>query len=675
MTRLNFPGEYNSLISEAARYFPRLDFDGNNMIDVAYGADFRPTTSHTFAATLNKVLARHSLKGGMEMRIYREDSLSTANAQSGQYAFTNAYTRQNSASGTDYQGLQNYAAFLLGLPSTTSILRASDYSEYSKTWGFFVQDDWRVNNKLTLNLGLRWEIETALTERNNKSVTGFDYDYVQPIQGTVQARYAALNDPALKALQPQLTTMGGLLFAGVDGQSNRLYQTPKDTFLPRFGFTYQLNPKTVIRGGAGLFAGFLGQRRGDVFPNGWSQTTTIGTTFNANGAPIPRSWDDALLTQPILEPVGNANGPQQGLGQAIDFFNQEPAISKQLRYQIGFQRELPGGFVLEAAYVGNHGYDIEYTRNINALPNEYLSTDNSRTAAMNANNSFLTGSVPNPFAGLIPGSSLNNTTIARQQLLRPYPQYLDVRTTVNDGKSWYNSAQLSLQKRFSKGYTLGVSYTWSRWEQATELLNADDAEPTRMISDLDVPHRLSLSGILELPFGKGRRYLSDADGFLNALVGGWQIQGVYTYQSGFPIPFGNFNLNTGVTAGDLFYNGGPIAIDDPTTDRWFNTGAFTSILDGNATNATPVNHLRSVPYRFDDVRRDAINNIDLSLIKDFLIKNDIRLQVRAEFINAFNEPYFPNPVTGATSTTFGQVTASNQENYARRAQIGVKLVF
>jgi hypothetical protein len=674
MTRLGFPAAYNGLVSDAARYFPRLDFDGNTMIDVAYGADFRPTTSHTAAATLNKTLSRHSLRGGMEMRIYREDSLSTANAQSGQYAFTNAYTRQNSASGTDYQGLQNYAAFLLGLPSTTSILRASDYSEYSKTWGFFVQDDWRVNGKLTLNLGLRYELETALTERNDKSVSGFDFGYVQPIEGQVQARYAALNDPALKALQPQLNVRGGVMFAGVDGPS-RLYQTPKGTFLPRFGFAYQMNPKTVFRGGIGLFAGFLGQRRGDVFPNGWSQTTTIGTTTNAFGAPIPRSWDTALLTQPILEPVGNANGRQQGLGQAIDFFNQEPGISKQLRWQVGFQRELGGGFVLEAAYVGNHGYDIEIVQNINALPNRYLNGDNSRTAAMNANNAFLTGSVANPFAGLLPGTGFNNPTIARSQLLRPYPQFGDIRTTNNDGKSWYQSAQLNLQRRFSKGYTLGIAYTYSNWTQATEYLNSGDATPTKMISDLDVPHRLAVSAIFELPFGKGRRFGSNADGVLNGFIGNWQIQGVYTYQSGFPIPFGAYNATTAVTSGDLFYNGGEIKVDDPTVQRWFNTGAFTSILDGNATNATPVNHLRTLPYRFDDVRRDNINSVDLSLIKDVIFKGDVRLQLRAEFINAFNQPYFPNPVAGATSTTFGQVSASNQENYARRAQIGVKLLF
>ena len=282
-------------------------------IGTAFGNDFRPITTHSVAGTLNKSLGAHAFKGGMEMRIYREDSLPTGNAQSGRYVFNNTYTRQNSASGTDYQGLQAYASFLLGLPSTRRSQRLADYSEYSKTWGFFVQDDWRVNRKLTLNLGLRYELETALTERQDRSVSGFDFGYVQPIQGTVQSRYAALNDPALKALVPQLSVTGGLMFAGVDTGS-RLYNAPKNTFLPRFGFAYEWNSKTIIRGGAGLFAGFLGQRRGDVIPNGWSQTTTLGTTPNAFGAPIPFDWQNAFVTNPVLEPVGNASGRQQGLG-------------------------------------------------------------------------------------------------------------------------------------------------------------------------------------------------------------------------------------------------------------------------------------------------------------------------------------------------------------------------
>jgi hypothetical protein len=140
---------------------------------------------------------------------------------------------------------------------------------------------------------------------------------------------------------------------------------------------------------------------------------------------------------------------------------------------------------------------------------------------------------------------------------------------------------------------------------------------------------------------------------------------VYTYQTGFPIPFGT----------DLFYNGGAIASGDPTTQQWFNTSPFTSILNDNATNATPVNHLRTTPTRFDEARRDAINSVDLSLLKNVKLKGEMELQLRAEFVNAFNSPYFPNPVVNPTSATFGQVTASNQANYARRAQLGVKLVF
>ncbi len=660
LTKLDFPAAYNNFVPAASRLFPRIDVDGD-MLDIAVGGDNRPVTSHTAAATVNKSMGAHSLKSGAEMRIYGERNNPPGNDQTGRYQFTNAYTRQSSASGTDYLGLQAYAAFLLGMPSTTTIVRPAVYDEHSTTLGFFVQDDWRVSNKLTLNFGLRYEVERPMTEVEDRSVSNFDYDYVQPIQGAAQAAYANLNDPSLKALVPTLNVKGGLLFLGKDTKT--LYNTPKDSFLPRFGFTYQLTPRTVVRGGAGLFAGFLGERRGDVIQTGYSQTTTFPTTMNANGAPIPYNMSTVLTTTSILEPVGNSLGRATSLGNSISFFNPDPKVSKQLRWQFGVQRELGAGWTAEAVYVGNYGYDIEISRNINALPSKYLNADSSRTDAMNANNTFLSGSVANPFAGLLPGTSFNNATIARRQLLRPYPAFGDITTTVNDGKSWYHSAQVSVQKRYSKGYTFGMSYTYSHWMQATEYLNAGDAEPTKVISDLDVPHRLSLSAIYELPFGKGKPFLSEAGPVLEAIVGGWQLQGVFTYQSGFPIGFG-----------DAFYNGGAIKLDDRSTKKWFNTDVFTSILSSTSTLSTPVDHLRTLPLRFDDVRRDNIQNVDLSLLKGIKVKQ-VELQLRAEFINAFNEPYFPAPVTGVTSATFGQVTASNQENYARRAQLGVKILF
>ena len=455
-----------------------------------------------------------------------------------------------------------------------------------------------------------------------------------------------------------------------------LYNTPKNTYLPRAGFAYKLDDRSVLRGGVGLFAGFLGQRRGDIINYGYSQTTTIGTTTDTFGAPIPQYWDNAFITTPPIQPVGNAAGRQTFLGNAISFFNQTPALSKQLRSEISYQRELPGGMTFDAAYVNNYGYDIEITRNINAIPTQYLNGDNSRSAAMTANNTFLTGSVTNPFAGMVPGTSLNNATVARSTLLLPYPAFGTINTTNNDGKQWYNAAQFGLQKRFTGGYSIGVAYTRSHWMQQTEYLNASDANPTKMISDLDAPNRLSVNGIFALPFGKGHKFGGSATGLLDAFIGGWQIQGNYTYQSGFPVVFGT----------DLFYtgtdpvNGSDIKLDHPTPSQWFNTAVFTSILNDTSTNASPVNHLRTLPLRFADVRSDTLNNIDLSVIKDIRFSGGVRVQLRAEFTNAFNHPYLAAsarsaPVVNPNSLTFGQVTNSNQANYPRRAQVGVKVIF
>ena len=166
MTQLGLPAAYNGLVPEANRLFPRLDFDGT-MVDVSVGGDNRPVTTHSFAATMNKNWSAHSIKSGVELRNYGERNNPPGNNQSGQYAFTNAYTRvaSNGSTGTDWNGVQSYAAFLLGMPSTTSILRPNSYDEYSNTWGLFVQDDWRVNDRLTLNLGVRYEFEQPMVEK------------------------------------------------------------------------------------------------------------------------------------------------------------------------------------------------------------------------------------------------------------------------------------------------------------------------------------------------------------------------------------------------------------------------------------------------------------------------------------------------------------------------------
>ncbi|HVE58476.1 MAG TPA: TonB-dependent receptor [Pyrinomonadaceae bacterium] len=664
---------YNNLVAEGIRRFPRFDFTGG-LLGNGMSNEFRPVDTHSYAAILNKTIGTHSLKFGGELRIYIENDSFSSNDQTGQFSFDNTYTKQATNTTTaDANGLQGLAAFLLGLPTTQQIVRRADYSEYSKTYGLFLQDDWKFNKRLTFNMGLRYEIETPLIEKQNKSVSGFDFSYTQPFEAAVKN---ILTTTPITGVDPStFTTKGGLLFAGKDTGAG-LYKTPKNIFLPRFGVAYQINDKTVLRTGFGLFAGFLGERRGDVIQPGYTQTTTLPKTLLASGAEIPQPILSFPTSISIIEPIGNAKGKQTSLGTGISFFNQNPEVSKQARFQIGIQRELPWGFVAEATYVANYGYNIEIVRNINAIPNRYLINVNSRSTSatdqtdpINAQNTFF-GNVANPFRTIaeFAGTNFANANIARSQLLRPFPQFGDISTTNNDGKSWYHSGQFSLQKRFSKGYTIQAAYTWSKWLQATEYLNAGDERPTKMISDQDSPHRLSLSGIFALPFGKGKWLLSNANGFVDRIVNGWQIQGVYTFQVGFPIAF-----NT-----DLFYKGGDISLPSSqrTTARWFNTDAFTSVLTTNSTASTPTGvHLRTLPFRFNDVRRDNINNVDLSMLKDIKIKENMKIQIRFELINAFNEPYFPAPAVNPAAATFGTIAPSNQDNYARRAQFGIKFLF
>ncbi len=682
-----WPGSnINNLVGEGIRRFPRFNFPSPGTLGNGLTNENRPVSSHNLAGILNKSIGTHSIKWGAEMRIYREDDNFASNDQSGQFTFNNTYTRRSTttsganAGPQEFNGLQAFAAFLLGYPSTANITRRADYSEFSKVYGFFMHDDWKITRRLTLNLGLRYEIETPLVERQNKSVSGFDFGYTQPDQAAARNRLTTNPVvgyvPGTNINPATFNVNGGLMFAGVDTGSG-LYNVPKDTILPRLGFAYRLGDKTVIRGGMGLFAGFLGQRRGDVIQPGFTQTTTVPTTNLPNGAQIPYSISEFPNVINIIEPVGNARGRQTSLGGAVSFFNQDPEVSRQLRFQIGFQHQLPYGFLFEAAYVGNRGYNIEIVKDLNALPVQYLNGDALVNGALSpdavTNNTILGQNVANPFAGLasFAGSSIGNgSNIARHRLLRPYPHFTTVLTTNNDGESWYNSGQFGLRRRFAGGHTLNASYTWSKWLQATEYLNAGDATPTKMISDQDTPHKFAVSGILQLPFGRGKRWAAN-NGVVDRIIGGWQVQGSYTFQVGFPVAFGSYSLTGGTTSGDIIYVGGDIALPSGqrSTAKWFNTAAFSQVSPG-------IGHLRTIPFRFTDVRRDNVNNVDFSMLKNTEINERMKFQFRVELINAFNSVYLPAPST-ALGSSFGTIAlaTANQSNYARRVQIGFKFLF
>jgi carboxypeptidase family protein len=656
LTSLGFPAYYDNLIPDDTQRIPRFDITGYQ--GTAIGGELRPNDTHAFSSIVNQTVGSHGLKYGVEFRSYRETDRFFGNNQTGQFTFDDTRTRSSSASTartSDRRG-HSFASFLMGLPDSGTISQPADYAEQSTTTGLFIQNDWKVTSRLTVNLGLRYEIEGALTERYNRSVSGFDFSAVQPIEAAARAAYAL--NPTPEVPVDQFNARGGLLFAGVNGADRGLYETPRKNFMPRFGFAFRLNDKTVMRGGYGIFFGFLGQRRGDVNQTGFSTNTAMTTTLDG-GLTFIENLSNPFQTNNqngLNQPRGAADGAQTFLGQSVTFFNPKPLSPYNQRWELSVQRELPGGWAAEVAYVGNRGTHIEIARNLNAIPLQYLRPDGSTS-------DYLTADLRNPFAGLMPSnaaSALRGSVIDRFRLLVPFPQFDAVNTTVNDGYSWYHSLQTSLNKRFSSGYTLGLNYTYSKFMQATEFLNGGDLLPHEIISDGDRPHRFSLSGIYELPFGKGRMLFADVNKATSYIISGWQISTVYQYQSGAPIGFGNVFFNGNI--GDIALSG-----DEQTLARWFNTDGFV--------RTDPANNLRTFPFRISNVRSDSINNIDFSVIKKTEILENKNFEFRAEFLNALNHPLFPGPQTGVTNAAFGQVPASTQANYARRIQMTLKFTF
>lgn len=668
LTSLGFPSSYASQIPKDISSFPQFNMTGYIPTGSAAGEN-RPVMNHTISSILSKIQGAHSIRIGGEFRAYQENDRFFGFQQTGTFTFDSTWTRgplDNSAVSPGSIG-QSVAALLLGLPSSSSnVARSADYAEQSNSWGFFVQDDWKATPKLTLNIGLRYEFEQPLHERYNKSVLNFDPTYTQPFLADAAAYFAA-NDASQFTQTPiSLRAMGGLTFAGINGNPSGLYNTPKNQFMPRLGLAYQLDKNTVLRTGFGIFYGFLGERRSDVIQSGFSQNTNmVPTTDNIHFT--------GTLSNPfpnIANPVGAAKGYGTFLGQNIQFFNQNPMAPRVMRWEFGIQRVILGNLLLDATYSGNKSIHIELNPtgnpniiNINALPDQYLCTSPVRD---NNCNNYLTASVPNPFYNRDPGNTqaiFANTTIARSGLLVPYPEFGTISTTRNQGYSWYHSLVVTVEKRFSKGYSVTGNYTYSKFMQADELLNAGDPFPLRVISDQDVPHRFSISSVAELPFGPNKKLLHSTNPVVSRLAGGWQLSGIFGYQVGFPLAWGN-----------VLYYGNPANIalpaDQRTVDHWINTAGFET-----NSSLQLANNLRTWPLRFSQIRGRNTNNVDLALIKNTGVKEGKYIQFRAEALNAFNHAGFPAPVLTPTSTTFGTVVASNQAGYPRRLQLSLKYVF
>lgn len=655
LATLGFSPGLVSLVPKDIAAFPFINFDGFQDFGVSESGDgFFTTDVYSATGSLMWLVGNHNTKFGTEYRHYIEHASRYSSAAAPQINFSNGWTRGPLDNSPAAPFGQDFASFLLGLPTGGTMSRAAEYKEKSGVLAFFAHDDWRASSNLTLNLGVRWEIEQPLREANDRFVSGFDFESALPISATVQANYA--RNPIAEIPPSQFAVRGGLLYPDTGGP-REAWERNVANIMPRAGFSWLATPKTSVRGGYGLFYDVLGTNRMTVNQVGYSRDTSLtpsldnGLTFVATlSNPFPNG---------LLEPVGSGLGLMTNVGQGVSFpYSGEVKNPRNHRWSIGLQRELPWRLLVEATYVGARGENLPVVRQLNAVPRQYLSTSPVRD---NDTNNRLTQQVPNPFAGLLPGTGLNGTNVARSQLLRPYPQFTSIQATQTIGASDYHSMQARVERRMARGFTVQVAYAWQRTMTETGFLNDADAAPERVISNFDREHTLSSSGLFELPVGRGRRYGRGWGPLADTLLGGWQVGFIFKAQSGAPLGFGNFLFADGMGVDDIM-------ADDPSVNGWFNVNAFNRV-----TAQQLVSNVRTKPSRFPEVRGPGYAVLDLSLLKNVNLGGARRFQFRLESYNALNRANLQNPNTTVTSSALGTITAQN--GLPRQLQIAARFSF
>jgi TonB-dependent receptor-like protein len=652
-TQLGFGQAFVSRLPAIA--FPQFSIAGGLG---ATPSDYTITNNHAWTAALTRVQGRQTFNIGAQFMVLQTASFNTG-AGAGSYSFSPQFTQRDFQTADRLSG-SDVASFLLGYPSGGSV-SVNDSAFYSQHYfGLYVQDDWRVSPRLTLSLGLRWDVEIPYRERFLRANRGFDTTTANPVQAAAQAAYA--KNPIPEIPVGAFGVAGGQLFAG-GSEPDRNFDTDYRAWQPRFGLAYRVDSKTAIRAGFGLFTSKTTATGGQL---GYSINTPLVNTTDGGRTPAVTLTDP--FPQGILQPFGKSQGLLTNLGQAPRWDDPTRNLPYSVQSSFQIQRELKGSWLVAAGYAYNRSKRLPINVPSNQMPlATYLDLGKPRydsAGRLLAQPFRLEDRVANPFFGLpqFVGTALGTgSTVAVSQLLQAFPEFTAFnRGQVDAGLSSYHGLQMKLEKRFSESLALIVSHTWSKQLDNVSYLNPIAYQVEHSLNADDRTHYFSAGWSWELPFGRGRRLWSGASRVTNAVVGGWQVSGIYTLQSGRPIIFGT----------NLTWNGedASIARGSRTLDRWFQTADFGIIAKEN-TYA-----LRATPTTFGTIRASRQNNADMAVFKNFRPKEHLTLQFRFESCNTFNHPRFGDPNTNPANAAFGTV-AKSALNQPRILQLALKVNF
>jgi hypothetical protein len=650
-SKLGFPASFTSLIS--IPMFPSIGIANyaatNGQSYLLNGND-----SHSLLASVTKIKGRQNIIMGADVRLHRINYFSVGSS-GGAFNFAKAQTQGPNPNTTSATAGDAFASFLMGVGSGGSMPIGSGNALTDWYMAGYVQDNIHLTNKLTLNVGLRYETETPYTDRHSQ---------LNYFSDTVSSPAANTAFPGLK---------GGLVFAGVNGTSSSVYDWNTKQFGPRAGFAYTPVQNTVIRGGGGIAFAPLevsSNAVGFVPTTGFSSSTAWASTTSSGL--VPQNLLRDPFPQGLVKPSGSSLGAATSVGQSLSTWGHHPSTPSAYQWNLGIQHQFPGDMLLEAAYVGSRGLHLTHNYNANTLNPSYYSMGTA-----------LQAQVTNPFSSYVTVGNLSNPTVAQQQLLLPYPQFTGV-SFVNQtwGDSNYHSAQVKFHKRTSHGLSILGVYTYSKWisnvtgadapigpTNNTAVQNWYDLRAERSLSENDIPQSLTVNLVAELPVGQGRLLLHDAHGVVQKLVGGWSASGIITQQNGTPL-----TPSATTTIGGNRPNWVP-GIDPKLPSnrskadkvkQWFNTAAF----------ATPAAFtLGNVSRTTGNVRGPGMHNMDLTLVKETQLLEGLHMQFRAEAFNLTNTAHFALPDSGLNSTTYGQLTSLLPSPWARQIQFAAKFTF
>jgi len=591
---------------------------------------------------------KHSFKTGFDLRWSRLSFINRS-APSGRFDFNVALTGNPLVPANTGSAL---ASFLLGEVGGGTLGFRPFMQFRALPLGVYFQDDWKITRTLTLNLGVRYDISFGPTELHN--------------------RHSSF-DPFIT--NPQTNRPGVLTYAGVN-RPESFVNLDKNNLGPRVGFAWdpQGKGKTAIRGGYGLIYTIseIGHIQGD---NSNALGFAIDTPFVAPGGIPVKAFQFSQGPSFLLQPRGAAGGPGAFRGFNGQYQDRDARTPYIQQWNFTIQRALWGGWTGSAVYAGSRGIKLfGGNYNLNQLDPKYFSE------GLN-----LQTSVPNPFFGQITSGALSGATVQRQQLLRAFPDYQNVQTfAANNASSSYHSLQIFVEKRFSGGISALFSYTKSKLisdalslgggGSATGLadfrIGAYNRRLEKAIDQDDISQRLVTSGVLELPFGRGRKLASNIPKVVDVFVGGWQLNGIATMQTGLPLVVRGSNNFTGINYPDLVAD--PSLPDGvPSANRWFNTDAFR-----NPANFVIGNAPRTLP----STRAPGLVDVSFSIFKTFRIKERFRFETRVEMFNALNSVnlngpdtnFSPNMAGVNTNANFGRIFSAQD---ARRMQLGMRLTF